>query len=680
MNQTVIFTFISFCLFHLFSIQPSYAMRTIKIVGCEILRVEPADVTFPNICNGPQSAEDFGNGPGPSSENSSSTASNKQRGADGASGPQFPEMDPHHFQYDAAHGGPGLKTPGPRMDPGTRQFVYFANQISASLKLLPKNTQIHLNEMDSIIERMQKGSDFKRSAREINEQVREISSLTTRCRNGLNSIPAGQLREEFQDGINKLSAAIADAEGRSDAKVAEAEKTLKERIQEHNESLKIWNANIARSKDYYKQYIDELSAVLPKEQIEGLVKKQAEAIRDIGILERTIKCHPGATKEDLDWFNDQIRQQKEKFREAGEKIDTLREKKLTADNVQYASERRSNIAARNGITQSNLNSPNPLLDPAAIDFIKDQLDYSEKLAETALDLASNAGTSSHVKLLADLANDISTAAGNFVSGFGSGLYTSFQTVTDAAAAIWKDPTLIGHLYGNTMNYLTSTQSLQDLKHAWKNFVIAVKTGDSYAIGKYTGKLAGDAVLILTGIKVMNPAALEAIEGSSLGEKLAKGIRATPSLSSELTTYDVAMQAWVDSGFDAVDFDLAVQHRDNLITVRDSYNLEVSTKIPAEKARLLGIGETKENIAKALYDIRRNDIGLTHKNMTHPQAQPVIYKRNIKKYGDALGPTFDDLVKSAKKNGLTGDAIYDKIIQQSESPNKSLNKVIECLQK
>ena len=58
------------------------------------------------------------------------------------------------------------------------------------------------------------------------------------------------------------------------------------------------------------------------------------------------------------------------------------------------------------------------------------------------------------------------------------------------------------------------------------------------------------------------------------------------------------------------------------------------------------GNTPEEIARTLYQMRR-DLGIKYKNLTPPGMLEQIYQRNLKKYGDKLGPMIDYLRAKGK---------------------------------
>jgi len=89
------------------------------------------------------------------------------------------------------------------------------------------------------------------------------------------------------------------------------------------------------------------------------------------------------------------------------------------------------------------------------------------------------------------------------------------------------------------------------------------------------------------------------------------------------------------------------------TLRQRYEAEVSA-LADERARLQTAGWELERIARYLHR-RRRRIGLRYRLRTPifgQQGQIAIYRRNLRVYGDALGPSIDWL----RQRGRTWDEI------------------------
>lgn len=65
-------------------------------------------------------------------------------------------------------------------------------------------------------------------------------------------------------------------------------------------------------------------------------------------------------------------------------------------------------------------------------------------------------------------------------------------------------------------------------------------------------------------------------------------------------------------------------------------------------KLFNAGKTSEEVARTLSQMRR-DLGIKYKDLTPPELRERIYARNIKEYGDPLGPSIDHLRNVDKKS-------------------------------
>jgi hypothetical protein len=70
------------------------------------------------------------------------------------------------------------------------------------------------------------------------------------------------------------------------------------------------------------------------------------------------------------------------------------------------------------------------------------------------------------------------------------------------------------------------------------------------------------------------------------------------------------------------------------------------------------GASSEQVARQLHQMRR-DLGVQYKDLTPAPELEVIYARNLKTYGDKLGPTIDWLRAKGKS--------WEQIIESSSRP-------------
>ena len=59
-------------------------------------------------------------------------------------------------------------------------------------------------------------------------------------------------------------------------------------------------------------------------------------------------------------------------------------------------------------------------------------------------------------------------------------------------------------------------------------------------------------------------------------------------------------------------------------------------------------------------------------MTSPEEVDDLRRRDQEKYGNPDGPTFEQLVESAKKKGVTGDAVHEGIVGSSQRTDEATN--------
>jgi RHS repeat-associated protein len=108
-----------------------------------------------------------------------------------------------------------------------------------------------------------------------------------------------------------------------------------------------------------------------------------------------------------------------------------------------------------------------------------------------------------------------------------------------------------------------------------------------------------------------------------------------------------------------------------VALRQMYISEVEG-LSGLSTKLLNNGYTEKTVAKTLNTLRRN-IGIKYKDMTPPDLLDYIYKFNVKRYGDKLGPTYDYL----KALGKTDTEIINsssKVLGTQEDLGKALYKM------
>lgn len=98
---------------------------------------------------------------------------------------------------------------------------------------------------------------------------------------------------------------------------------------------------------------------------------------------------------------------------------------------------------------------------------------------------------------------------------------------------------------------------------------------------------------------------------------------------------------------------------HLPPLRQHYIQDVKTRLPALEKKLRASSATEEQIARAMHALRR-EIGEEYKDVTPESLRKTIYARNLEKYGDPLGPTYQwlkdqgktdaQIIEAAKRTG------------------------------
>lgn len=106
-------------------------------------------------------------------------------------------------------------------------------------------------------------------------------------------------------------------------------------------------------------------------------------------------------------------------------------------------------------------------------------------------------------------------------------------------------------------------------------------------------------------------------------------------------------------------------------IRAHYNVVVGA-IAKENERWKQEGLSVEERAKRAYQIRHDARLLSRAMMGSGIEVQLLERRDREKYGSPDGPTFDWLVESAKKKGVTGDAVYEGIVESSQRTDEATN--------
>lgn len=100
------------------------------------------------------------------------------------------------------------------------------------------------------------------------------------------------------------------------------------------------------------------------------------------------------------------------------------------------------------------------------------------------------------------------------------------------------------------------------------------------------------------------------------------------------------------------------------------------QVPARDLRWRAEGLSAEARARRAYEHRRNARLTARAMMKSRRAVRALERRDLVKYGNKDGPTFEFLVESAKKKGLTGDAVFEAIVAGARRTNQRVDRSVE----
>jgi hypothetical protein len=107
-------------------------------------------------------------------------------------------------------------------------------------------------------------------------------------------------------------------------------------------------------------------------------------------------------------------------------------------------------------------------------------------------------------------------------------------------------------------------------------------------------------------------------------------------------------------------------------VRLHYNRIVGTIGPANE-RWKQEGLPTEERARRAYTMRHDARLLTRAMMSDAKEVEELRTRDLETYGNPDGPTFEQLVERQRSKGVSGDAVYQAIIDSSQRTNEAVNK-------
>ncbi len=106
-------------------------------------------------------------------------------------------------------------------------------------------------------------------------------------------------------------------------------------------------------------------------------------------------------------------------------------------------------------------------------------------------------------------------------------------------------------------------------------------------------------------------------------------------------------------------------------IRRWYNAETS-KVDGLDAEWRAAGMSAAERARKAYELRHAARIKARKMMQNPKQVRDLQARDMAKYGNPDGPTFDQLVKGAESKGMTGDARFEHIVGSSSRTDAGYN--------
>jgi hypothetical protein len=97
------------------------------------------------------------------------------------------------------------------------------------------------------------------------------------------------------------------------------------------------------------------------------------------------------------------------------------------------------------------------------------------------------------------------------------------------------------------------------------------------------------------------------------------------------------------------------------------------EIPAKDELRAAAGADLESRARAASAARHDARLISRAMMQDPKAVKALQARDIEKYGNPDGPTFDWLVARARSEGLEGDAVWRSIIDSAARTDAATNR-------
>lgn len=100
---------------------------------------------------------------------------------------------------------------------------------------------------------------------------------------------------------------------------------------------------------------------------------------------------------------------------------------------------------------------------------------------------------------------------------------------------------------------------------------------------------------------------------------------------------------------------------------------LTAQVPRQDRRWRRAGKSALERARLAYGLRKHARVLARAMMASEVEVAALRARDEAKYGQADGPTFEQLVEKGRKRGLEGDALYESILSSARRTNKQVDR-------
>ncbi len=232
------------------------------------------------------------------------------------------------------------------------------------------------------------------------------------------------------------------------------------------------------------------------------------------------------------------------------------------DNIRITQERQRQVNEL--VVQANEVFPRVTaqMEQAAADYIQVELQDSQTIARSAVNLARNGASRTTVQILEDFARDRVTSINEFLYGFEDGIRTELATTAEVMRAIYSNPNVARNLARNVVLFLegqhgrqivagqVADAALTAAQRAWNaiyEYGTTIAYGTAEERGHASGRLVTNIVIAIASGEVVEEArlGLEVVANTvtraggevSVGNAINQGVRASEVLAPEIAAID-----------------------------------------------------------------------------------------------------------------------------------------------